>query len=238
MTIFQRRDVSPSPPQILQFISVGDYPSGSPDLICGVAARLLDFSGCYGEAAATARRGWRSLLAGSTEVSAVPLWVGLHRVEDEEEIALDIAWALEMGAEGVALAGARSGADLQYLHVLLDVAEAEGSAAIRLSILALIGDNSQGLLAAGSFAGKSDRLMALGWNGGLLAQALGDELPPSASLITSVRATVRLAAAAADVAAVDCACGSSLEDAASRGWMPEPGFEWVLVHPSAPSTDT
>lgn len=230
MTIFHQRSASTSPPQIIQLIDARDHAAGYQHLASTVAARLLDFGGCDGQTSATARREWRSLLTASSRKASAPLWIGLHRLDDEDEIALDIAWALEMGAEGVALPCARAGSDLQHLHVLLDVAEAEWAGKSRsLSILAMAGDNPTGLLAAGSFAKTSDRLVAIGWHGGRLGEALRDDLRTDAALVTSVRTTIRLAAAAAGVAAVDWTCDRLIDDTKLRSRGAERGFEWLLV---------
>lgn len=230
MTIFQQRSASTSPPQIIQLIDARDHAAGHQHLASTVAARLLEFGDCNGQTSATARREWRSLLTATPRKASAPLWIGLHRLDDEDEIALDLTWALEMGAEGVALPCAHAGSDLQHLHVLLDVAEAEWGAGSRsLSILAMAGDNPTGLLAAGSFAKKSDRLVAIGWHGGRLAEALRDDLRTDAALVTSVRTTIRLAAAAAGVAAVDWTCDRLIDDTAPRSRGAERGLEWLLV---------
>lgn len=104
----------------------------------------------------------------------------------------------------VFLSGVRNGADLQHLDVLLQVSEARaGIAAGTTRIVAMAGDNPHGLLAAASFAGKSKRLIGLGWDAGALASAMGLKSGLGADVAASARATLLLAAAASGVAAID-----------------------------------
>ncbi|MDP9839486.1 citrate lyase subunit beta/citryl-CoA lyase [Neorhizobium huautlense] len=104
----------------------------------------------------------------------------------------------------VFLSGARNGADLQHLDVLLQVSEARaGITTGTTRIVAMAGDNPHGLLAAASFAGKSKRLIGLGWDAGALASAMGMKSGLGSDVAASARATLLLAAAASGVAAID-----------------------------------
>lgn len=115
-----------------------------------------------------------------------------------------LAPALTCGVSTVLLGRSRSGADVQHLDVLLQVAEVRlGLELGNTKIVAMIGDNPHGLLAAGSFAGKSRRLMALGWDASLLGAAFGLAAEAESDVAASARATLLLAAAAAGVAAID-----------------------------------
>ncbi|MGI2032069.1 hypothetical protein ACRQ1B_06715 [Rhizobium panacihumi] len=104
----------------------------------------------------------------------------------------------------VILSGARHGADVQHLDVLLQVAEARAGISMGTTrIIAMAGDNPHGLLAAASFSGKSKRLIALGWDAAALAIAMGSENGLGAEVAAMARATLLLAAAAAGVSAID-----------------------------------
>jgi citrate lyase beta subunit len=224
LTIFEQRRVPGNAPRILQIINAVDR---RPDLseTEGAAALLLDFGCCHGPAAVDARAKAREIVTGAGKLS---LWIGLHRLDEEEEMALDIASAIDSGAEGVALRSARSGAELQHLHVLLEVAEAErAKGATRLGILAFAGDNPVGLLSAGSFAAKSNRLAAIGWHGGRLGRSLSAGVVGD-PVAVAARGTIQLAAAAAGVAAIDWIDHSSTLNAAGHGAVASAGFDWVL----------
>lgn len=106
--------------------------------------------------------------------------------------------------EFVLLSGARHGADIQHMDVLLQVAEARAGISIGTTrIIAMAGDNPHGLLAAASFAGRRSRLIALGWDVGALALAMASENGLGAEVAATARATLLLAAAAANVMAID-----------------------------------
>lgn len=110
----------------------------------------------------------------------------------------------------VILSGARHGADLQQLDVLLQVAEARAGAPLGTTrMIAMAGDNPHGLLAAASFGNRSKRLIALGWDAGALAATMGLEGPLAADVAVHARATLLLAAAAARVAAIDTIDGQT-----------------------------
>jgi len=115
---------------------------------------------------------------------------------------LDLCMAARIGT--VVLSGARNGADLQHLDILLQVSEARvGITAGATRIVAMAGDNPHGLLAAANFANKSKRLIGLGWDSHSLAVAMGLQGKLGSDVAASGRATLLLAAAAAKVAAID-----------------------------------
>ncbi|MEB2843501.1 aldolase/citrate lyase family protein [Endobacterium cereale] len=104
----------------------------------------------------------------------------------------------------VILSGVRHGTEIQHLDVLLQVAEARaGISTGTTRIIAMAGDNPHGLLAAASFAEKSKRLIALGWDAGALAVAMGSRHGLGTEVAATARATLLLAAAAANVSAID-----------------------------------
>lgn len=107
------------------------------------------------------------------------------------EAAIDLA--TRYGAASVVLSGARSGAEVQRLDMALRVAEIRaGLAPGRTRIVALA--NASGILAASSFERCSNRLAALGWEGGY---------DPSSYTARVAAGTIALAAAAAGIAAID-----------------------------------
>jgi citrate lyase subunit beta/citryl-CoA lyase len=109
------------------------------------------------------------------------------------EAAVELA--VRTGVDSVLLAGARSGADIQHLDVLLRVAEAKaGRSGSDTSIVALA--DAAGILAAKSFQRCSRRVSGLGWH----VEGISS---PSSDIVSLARGTVGLAAAAAGVMAVD-----------------------------------
>lgn len=109
------------------------------------------------------------------------------------EAAVELA--VRTGVDSVLLAGARSGADIQHLDVLLRVAEAKaGRSGSDTSIVALA--DAAGILAAKSFQRCSRRVSGLGWH-------VEGVSSPSSDIVSFARGTVGLAAAAAGVMAVD-----------------------------------
>lgn len=126
------------------------------------------------------------------------------RIEDRSEAALceSARLAVERGCEGVVLAGARDGAEVQKIDVILSAAEAvAGSPLGGTAIVALAGDHPSGVMALASFAGKSSRLLALGGGGEALRRALRLE-SLSAGPVRQARGLLALAAAQAGVAAL------------------------------------
>lgn len=108
------------------------------------------------------------------------------------EAAIDLA--IQYGAASVVLSGVRNGAEVQRLDMALRVAEIRaGLAPGKTRIVALA--NASGILAASSFERCSNRLAALGWEGGY---------GPSSDTARVAAGTIALtAAAAAGIAAVD-----------------------------------
>ena len=101
------------------------------------------------------------------------------------------------------------GRDVAHLGALLAVQEAEhGLPDGAVGIVALVAC-AGGALSAGSLVGASPRLRAIGWDADALAEALGASSPSAAegwiAPLMQARSLVRLAAAAAGVAAVEAA---------------------------------
>ena len=117
--------------------------------------------------------------------------------------------ALGAGAAGFALAGWRTGADIQRLATLLSVAEAEeGRADGATSILAITDGILPAPVSCEGLAAKSTRLAALVWDQGALRHSLGAASALTASgewtaPFAAARAATLLTAAAAGIAAYD-----------------------------------
>ncbi|ATQ68624.1 MULTISPECIES: aldolase/citrate lyase family protein [Methylosinus] len=125
------------------------------------------------------------------------------------EIDDDLAAIVAAAAHGVALPRACGGASLQHLSAKLAVAEAmAGRDDGATRILALATQTPAAIFALGDYAGASTRLDALAFDTEELRRALG-AAPDDASLrepgspFAHARAGLRLAAAAAKVAAID-----------------------------------
>lgn len=109
--------------------------------------------------------------------------------------------AIRLGVSAVLLAGARNGAEVQRLDVLLRTAEiCHGREPGGIGIIALA--DSAGILAAASFQRCSHRLLALGWQ---------IDCAPGSETGKLARATISLAAHAAGVPAID-AMSSAVEE--------------------------
>ena len=103
---------------------------------------------------------------------------------------------------GVVLAGAEGGADVTRLAALLRPREAmAGIDDGATRIIALATDTPAGLLALGTYAGASRRLIALAWDDRPLAMALAAD--DGTEVARSARVGTLIAAAAAGVAALD-----------------------------------
>lgn len=147
-------------------------------------------------------------------------------LDGADETGLDALMAQR--PDGVLLRGARCGRDVAALGGRLAVCEAQaGLPDGATAILPAIG-HPLGVLDARSFAGASPRLAGLGFDGTALAAGLD-----GAGALAQARSLVRLAAAAAGVAAFDTL---TADEACSPGRLAaarQDGFEWVVV--SAPA---
>jgi citrate lyase subunit beta/citryl-CoA lyase len=128
---------------------------------------------------------------------------------DSAAIDDDLATAVTAGAWGVVLPRACGGASVQHLSAKLAVAEAEcGCDDGATRIVALATQTPASIFALGDYADASPRLAALAFDTEPLRRALGatrDEgsLGAASSPLAFARAALRLAAAAAGVAAID-----------------------------------
>lgn len=138
----------------------------------------------------------------------VPVLIVVDAGLDADHLDACFAIILPARPDGLIVTGVRNGVDLQRIDVTLSVAEAvAGLEHGATALLAIIGDNPAGLLDAGSLAGRTPRLKAIGRNATTLVAALGIERhspAPSASSAVSLSGGLTvLAAAKAGVAALD-----------------------------------
>lgn len=121
----------------------------------------------------------------------------------------DLAAVIKGAPDAILLPKANSGADIQALAARISVEEAEaGLADGGIRIHALITETAAGLLAAASFAAKSDRLAALSWGAEDLAADIGassnkDQDGRYTDVFRLARTMTILAAAKARVEAID-----------------------------------
>jgi citrate lyase beta subunit len=155
----------------------------------------------------------------------VPVLIAVDAVLDADDLDTCFAIILPARPDGLIVTGVRNGVDLQRIDVMLSVAEAvAGLEHGATALLAIIGDNPAGLLDAGSLAGRTPRLKAIGRNATVLAAALGtgdrSSAPGDDSAVSLSRGLTVLAAAKAGVAALDwidpALEGEALSEACAR----------------------
>ncbi|MGE0279751.1 MAG: CoA ester lyase [Rhizobiaceae bacterium] len=121
----------------------------------------------------------------------------------------DLKAVAKVAPDGIMLPKSNSGKDVQHLAAKLRVHEAEADlpdGGIR--ILPLITETAAGVLAAGTYAGMSNRLIGVTWGAEDLSAAIGahaarDENGLYTDVFRLARALTLLAASAAEVAAID-----------------------------------
>ncbi|MBC7150029.1 MAG: hypothetical protein H5U22_11660 [Rhizobium sp.] len=155
----------------------------------------------------------------------VPVLFAVDAGLDADDLDACFAIILPARPDGLIVTGVGNGADLQRIDVMLSVAEAvAGLEHGATALLAIIGDNTAGLLDAGSLAGRTPRLKAIGRNATVLAAALGtgdrSSAPGDDSAVSLSRGLTVLAAAKAGVAALDwidpALEGEALSEACAR----------------------
>lgn len=121
----------------------------------------------------------------------------------------DLAGVIGGAPDAVLLPKSNGGADVQHLAVLLAVHEADtGRPQGSTGIHALVTESALGVLNAGTYAGKTDRLRALSWGGEDLAADIGASRNRNlqggyTDVFRLARGLTLLGAAAAGVEAVD-----------------------------------
>ncbi|MDI7864057.1 hypothetical protein MRS76_19090 [Rhizobiaceae bacterium n13] len=119
----------------------------------------------------------------------------------------DLAAIFAEGPDGIILAGAQNGAEIQRLDVLLSTLEAVNDVPLGRTRIVARCDTAAGILGAASYRAKSERLEAVGWSPVALANEIGatDTYAADGRLIAPLQQAqglIQLAAAAAGVAAL------------------------------------
>lgn len=135
---------------------------------------------------------------------------------------------MAQGPDGVLLRDARSGRDVAALGGRLAVCEAQAGLPDGATVILAVIDHPLGVLDARSFAGASPRLTGLGLDATALAAVLGE-----AGALAQARSLVRLAAAAAGVAAFDMVTAGEDCSPERLAAARQDGFEWVVVRAPA-----
>jgi len=121
----------------------------------------------------------------------------------------DLAGVMPSAPDAVLLPKSNSGADVQQLATMLAVHEAgNGIAQETTRIFALVSETAAGVLNAGSYVAKTDRLQALAWGGEDLAADIGAAINRNAAgaytdVFRLARSLTLLGAAAAHLDAID-----------------------------------
>lgn len=177
---------------------------------CGADTLILDLEDSVAPSRkAEARQIVRDFLLGAERLYPAPKLIVRVNALDTGLTGDDIAAVVEGRPDAVLLPKAGSGADIQELSTRLAVEEAstgmtEGSVLIH----ALMTETAGGMLAAGSFAAKSDRLAALSWGAEDLAADIGassnkDDNGHYTDVFRLARSLTLLASAHAGIEAID-----------------------------------
>ena len=141
----------------------------------------------------------------ASHAGAGPLVLRLARFERCEEVEDELAAALGEGVDGILLAGARSGADLQRLDALLCVLEVTGGRQRgETAIIAELGGDAAGILAAATLSDKTPRLAGIVFNARALAAVMNSagRVSTGMAAVSTARGLALLAAVAAGVPAI------------------------------------
>lgn len=141
----------------------------------------------------------------ASHAGAGPLVLRLARFERCEEVEEDLAAALGAGVDGILLAGVRSGADLQRLDALLSVLEVTGGRQRgETAIIAELGGDAAGLLAAATLSDKTTRLAGIVFDARALAAIMNPagHVSTAMAAVSTARGLTLLAAVAAGVPAI------------------------------------
>ena len=155
---------------------------------------------------------------GSAE-RGIPLWVRVNPVGSDEALA-DLAAVMDMRPDGIMLPKARSGADVLEASHWISALEARAGIPLgSVGLIPLITESAAAVLNAASFAALPSRVQGLTWGAEDLAADLGavSNRSPDGGFdpaYVQARTTCLLAAAAAQVAAIDTV-DTEIRDAAA-----------------------
>ena len=139
-----------------------------------------------------------------------------------ERVDADLDAVMSGLPDGIILPKSQNGADVQHLSVKLSVREAEhGQSDGITKIIAVVGETAAAIFEMGGYRGASRRLAGLIYGGAELGSALGIaacERPDGtlAAPFAMARSLTLFAAKAANVAAIDAATSSDIDEASLR----------------------
>lgn len=176
----------------------------------GADALILDLEDSVAQSRKPeARATVASFLADTDRTAATPWFIVRINALDTGMSDDDLAAIVSAAPDAVLLPKAGSGADIQDLSARIGVHEAEAGLALgKIRIHALMTETAGGMLAAGTFAAKSERLAALAWGAEDLAADIGassnkDESGAYTDVFRMARSLTILAAANSGVDAID-----------------------------------
>ncbi|MBT8092438.1 MAG: CoA ester lyase [Gammaproteobacteria bacterium] len=168
-------------------------------------------------------------------------WVRINPV-DSRDAAADLDAVVPSGPTGILLPKPVSGADVTRLSERLDdLEDRHGIEARSIRIMALCTETPRALFALDSFVDATPRLAALSWGAEDLGAALGarsnrDEAGNWLPVFEMARSLCLLAAAAAEVAAIDTVYTDFRDDKGLVGYAAKAcrdGFSGMLaIHPA------
>ncbi|SOE08319.1 citrate lyase subunit beta/citryl-CoA lyase [Hoeflea halophila] len=150
-----------------------------------------------------------SFLEGSGRAAGTPWFIVRINALDTGMSENDLAAVVSAAPDAILLPKAGSGADIQELSARIGAHEAEAGLEVgKVRIHALMTETAGGMLAAGSFAAKSERLAALAWGAEDLAADIGassnkDDSGVYTDVFRMARSLTILAAAHSRVDAID-----------------------------------
>lgn len=176
----------------------------------GADALILDLEDSVAQSRKPeARATVASFLADTDRTAATPWFIVRINALDTGMSDDDLAAIVSAAPDAVLLPKAGSGADIQDLSARIGVHEAEAGLALgKIRIHALMTETAGGMLAARTFAAKSERLAALAWGAEDLAADIGassnkDESGVYTDVFRMARSLTILAAANSGVDAID-----------------------------------
>jgi len=176
----------------------------------GADALILDLEDSVAQSRKPeARATVASFLADADRTAATPWFIVRINALDTGMSDDDLAAIISAAPDAVLLPKAGSGADIQDLSARIGVHEAEAGLEVgKIRIHALMTETAGGMLAAGTFAAKSERLAALAWGAEDLAADIGassnkDESGVYTDVFRMARSLTILAAANSGVDAID-----------------------------------
>ena len=208
----------------------------------GADALIFDLEDSVsGDNKETARRLIAARLQSGSRERSPAFWVRINAL-DSPHAALDLAAVVAASPAGILLPKSRSPADVRELAGRLDALEsAHGHPKGEIGIIAIVTETPEAALRVGEYRDGAPRLRALTWGAEDLGAALGvtgarDQHGRWLPLFEQLRSTVRLAAAAAGIQAIDTIFADIANLAGLQDYVAgsrQLGFTGMLaIHPS------